>query len=154
MPATVDFADDLFCLPPLDIYCATAFNDATQRLAQQLEEDCHQVRVQQPSADAYAEICAWAPDVVVVDATTEAGITLAKKVRAEFGVGMVLIGLRDRCTPPLPVGLFCELLSKPLNYADVARVLGLVPETDDALAVDYTPGRGGSLSTWAVTAVA
>ena len=52
------------------------------------------------------------------------------------------------------LGLFCELVSKPARYADVARVLGLVPDSgieaeEEALAVHYTPGRAGTLATWA-----
>lgn len=146
MPSVADFADDYFCLPPLDIYCAAAADDTIHRLVEQLEDGCHQVRLARRPANAYAEVCAWAPDVLLIDATTPDGVALARRVRAQFGQDIMLIGLHDRHTPPLPAGLFCGLLSKPAHYLDLARLLGLVPDVEhhDEVALDYAHTRTGA----------
>jgi CheY-like chemotaxis protein len=149
MPAVAnlaDFADDYFSLPPLDIYCAVTADATIDRLVEQLEDGCHEVRLARCPGNAYSEICAWAPDVLLIDATTPDGVALARRVRAQFGQDIMLIGLHDRKTPQLPVGLFCELLPKPARYLDLARLLGLVPDVEhhDEMALDYARVRAGT----------
>ncbi|RZJ09899.1 MAG: hypothetical protein EOP39_10225 [Rubrivivax sp.] len=123
-----DFADEFFCLPPLDILVAVQADENIVRLVQELEQDCHCVALVGPHANAYAEADARAPDVLLLDASTAQGVALARRIRARFGERIVLVGQSDSRTPAAFARLFDYVLPKPLNFTRFAQALGLVPE--------------------------
>lgn len=153
MLASLAFEHDCYGLPPLDIFCAAVPDENLRRLAAELEDDGHHVRVARSSAHAFAEICTWAPDVLLIDASGPEGVSLARRVRAQFGGGVVLVGLQSPSAAlqfMLPVGLFTYLLPRPARFDELARLLGLQPELNDAALVGAhaEPVAAGAGSLW------
>ena len=124
----VDFADDFYCLPPLDILCAAQADRNIQRLADQLAVDCHRLKVIGTSAAALAVVIACPPDVLMIDACSDEGVRLAREVREQFGNDIVLIGMASGRVSATTAWLFDHVLPKADLFNSLPYVLGLRPE--------------------------